>query len=334
MSYSWGDDARSTPTPASKGYDYASARKAYTDPTPKAKSSRKADRDEDEDADRSASYGSAKSAKAKAKAPVGRNVETDSTHPIVVATDVTGSMSAWPKIIFEKAPLLGKEVERYAPNYAISFAAFGDSRCDVYPLQVRDFAKGEALDEHIKALYPEGAGGDDPESHNVVAYYYNEHCKIEKAVKPIFILITDTYSHDDLAAYEIENCTGDTSSRLASSEIFAKLANKFSVYVVLKGAERRKYWADIFGEQRVVVMEEPRDVVEILIGIIAGEVGELKDFEMRSSKRHEDKPDRISRVMKSLKVEEGASPEGVDGEGKATASKRSKSCAMKSKKLV
>lgn len=323
--YSWGDDAR-TPDKSTAGYDYKSARDAYkaSEPviaSPSASRSRAAD------------Y---RSKIGKTPAPVGKELVTESTHPIVIAVDVTGSMSSWPSIIFEKLPLLGKEIERYAPNYAVSFTAFGDCHCDRYPLQVRDFDTGEKLDEHIKCLYPEGGGGDDPESHDLAAYYYVNHCKMEKAVKPIFFLITDTYSHDCLPSDAIRANTGDDTQgkSIDSLSVFKKLAEKFNVYVILRGHGARSYWSKIFGEQKVITIEEPRDIVEIVIGMIAAEVGELKDFEMRSSKRHADKPDRVDRVMRSVKVD-GASVSLDDSSaGKAKSKKSKKSESMKSKKLV
>jgi len=248
-------------------------------------------------------------------------------------------MASWPSIIFEKLPLLGKEVERYAPNYAISFTAFGDCYCDRYPLQVRDFDTGDKLDEHIKALYPEGGGGDDAESHYLAAYYYIHHCKMEKAVKPIFFFITDTYSHDCLRSEAIKEYTGDDSQgkSISAESIYKTLSEKFNVYVILRGDHAKAFWSKIFGEQKVITIEEPRDIVEVLIGMIASEVGELKDFEMRSSKRHEDRPDRVDRVMRSIKMD-GASVsiDDIDAgkAGKAGSTKSKKDKSMKSKKLV
>lgn len=317
MSYSWGDDGygASSGGKASKGFDYASARGAYAKEEPK---------------ERVKDYRSKIGA---TPAPVGKDISTDSTHPIVIATDVTGSMSDRPGIIFEKCPLLGKEVERYAPDYSISFIAFGDAYCDSHPLQVRDFDKGEALDAHIKGLYPEGRGGDAPESHDIVAYYYLNHCKIEKATKPIFIYITDVNSHTNLKKEAIKKWIGDDAQEdLDSLDLLKKLGEKFSVYVILSGGEGYKgFWDEIYGAQKVKVMSEARDIVEFIIGIIAGELGEGKDFEMRSSKRHSDRPDRVDRVMKSLRLDDAeVDPET---EGKAKSSKSTKS-SMKSKKLV
>lgn len=330
MSYSWGDDSGESKSIGS-GYDYKSARKAYDSGTPMASRSVRSSGDMGSSLESKRSY---KSRIGKTEAPVGKDVVTASTHPIVVCCDVTGSMSSWPSIIFEKLPLLGKEVEHYAPDYAISFTAFGDCYCDGYPLQVRDFDVGEALDAHISALYPEGGGGDTPESPDLVAYYYNNHCKMDKAIKPFFFIITDAPSHDELSFSAIKTYTGDKaqSDYLDSKAIFKELEKKFNVFVLLKNGESYSYWSKIFSEQKIKEVEEPRDIVELIIACIASEMGEIKDFEMRSSKRHADKPDRVSRVMKSVKIEEEVKPEDV-GKASKTKTSTSKTASKKSEKL-
>ncbi len=325
--YGWSsDDGRaSTGMDSDRGYDYGSARKAYADDaaSPSARRSASA---------RAKSY---KSRIGRTEAPVGKDIQTDSTHPIVVCTDVTGSMRETPGIMFEKLPLLGKEVERYAPAYATSFVAFGDVD-DSYPLQVRDFASGEALDEHIAALYPEGQGGDDPEDPELVAYYLLNHCKMPNAVKPVCFFITDATCHRQVQPEDVKNFTGDTvQSALDSASLFKQLAKKFSVYVILRnyspGSSTVEFWSDMVGAQRVKPLEEPRDIVELLIGLYAAELGELKDFELRSSRRHSDKPDRVSRVIKS--VHSGGLATGASG-SKAKPAGTKRSTSIRSKKLT
>lgn len=342
MSYSWGDDSGdSTIKSKSKsGYDYGSARKAYGSSSSKEgssseRSSLKSKSERTRSSTASARRSAYKSRRGRTPPPVGKNLKTTSTHPIVVAVDVTGSMARWPAILFEKLALLGDEVKRYAPKYKISFTAFGDVYCDSYPLQVRDFASGKKLDEHVLALYPEGEGGDAPESHDMVAYFYLNHCNIDKAIKPIFIFITDVCSHRSLEASAIKRYTGDKAqSSLDSVELLKKLGEKFSVYVLLKCLEDAAFWRKIYGAQKVKPIEEPRDVVELIIGLVAAELGELKDFEMRSSRRHADKPDRVKRVMKSVKSGTEKTDAKSDGKAKKTAKKKTSKKSMKSKKLV
>lgn len=342
MSYSWDDDSGSVSGGMDKGgHDFKSAKKAYESSSD----------DSDHFGGKSssgASSGMGGSARAsayrsrvgKTEAPIGKNIQSESTHPFIIMTDVTGSMNKWPGIIFEKLPLLGDEVGRYAPDYEISMAAIGDGRCDEYPLQVRDFASGKSLDEHIGMLYPEGKGGPAPESYGLGAYYYLNHCTINKAVKPIFIMILDSVPHEKVLKSEIKKWTGDTvQSDLSAKTLIQQLMEKFIFYVVFAkniGSEKN-YWENLIGPQQVVVMTEPRDVVEILIGIIAAELGETEDHELRSSARHSDRPDRVSRIKESLSgVREKSKSMSVDGDdtGKSKSTKKESKKSKKSKKLV
>lgn len=350
MGYSWGEDTGSSGGSGAKsgrGFDYESARRSYEKTgggssgarsSGSGGSSAKSRKDEEDRRDHDFS-----SAKGKTPSPIKRAelaVKTDSTHPGVICSDDTGSFIEEVQVILEKAPLLGAEVERYMPAYALCFALIGDTTTDIVPLQVRDFDKGSALDGHIKSLFPEGKGGDAEESYDLAAYYFTHHCEMPNAViKPLFIWILDETTRDKLKASDIRRYIGDDAqSNLDSRDVLRKLAEKFTVYVIFKGSgSARSFWADIYGKQSIIDMEDPRDIVELIIGIYAGEAGKFEDFEKRSSKRHGDRPDRVSRVMKSTRSVKEKSKAADDGKGvKAeTASKKSTSGkSLKSKKLV
>ena len=46
---------------------------------------------------------------------------TDALYPIVVGIDTTGSMEEWPRVFFEKLPLLYKQAVVYFPECELSF---------------------------------------------------------------------------------------------------------------------------------------------------------------------------------------------------------------------
>lgn len=340
MGYGWGDDTRATySVPSSSDDDYADARKAYEKPSApiKKKSSSSVS------GGRSTPRSTLKTTyvcKGKTEAPVGKDIQTDSLYPIVVAPDHTGSMGDWIDIILEKLPLLGTETGRYVPEYDMSAAAIGD-RSDQYCLQVRDFASGEELVDHFAYIYPERKGGPNPESYGLLAYYYLNHCKIDKAVKPLFIMILDSVPHEEVLRSEIKEWTGDVvQNNLNAEELISQLADTWNLYVVYadrhgSGGEAA-YWERLIGKQSVIVMSEPRDVVEIIIGIIAAEFGKVEDHEMRSSARHSDRPDRLSRLDESLRsIREKSASMSADGDalGKSKLSGESGK-GMTSKKLV
>jgi len=331
MGYGWDSDDKPVETPSSGGADYASARRAYTEPEKPRSAVRSTPRSETTGEERVKSY---KSRVGRTPAPVGLTLTSPSPTPCVVACDVTGSMSSWPGLIFEKLALFGTELKRYMPDYEVSFCAFGDAQeGDSYPLQVRPFKSGEPLDAELAELYPEGGGGDAPETHGLVAYYYLHHCEIDKAVKPIFMLITDVNFHPSVTIDEVKAQTGDViQSRLDATEMIKKLAKKFNLYIVCRNGSEHGFWAKLLDEQHVVDVNDPRDIVEILIGICAAEAGAMGDFEHRSGVRHSDRPDRVSRVTESLKRVKASSEAATSDE--AVGAGTGEKSGLRSKKLV
>lgn len=292
--YSWGDDTGTSGGDgfhSSFGATFESARAAYKEPkkAPPPKEEKKRPR-----------YSGGKT-----PSPVGKNLFTQSSHPLVVGLDLTGSMKEKPGIILEKLALLGNEAKRYAPDYAISFIGIGDAHeHDEYPLQARDFKSGSALDRELAQIYPEGEGGRYPEGYGLIAYYCIHHCEMPCAERPVMVLILDAISHRYVEPFEVKEHTGDDiESHLKTSDLFAELQKKFSLYIILfdgKNSNAHNHWKKVVNPQRIILAKEPRDIVEMIIGIYASEMEQMEDFMSSMSARHDDKPDRVDRVTDSL----------------------------------
>ena len=93
--------------------------------------------------------------------PKGKELSTASENPIVIAVDGTGSMATWPGEIFDRLPLLYQTLSKYKPDVELTFSVIGDANSDVWPVQIPHFGQGPTLDDYLKALQPEGGGGDD-----------------------------------------------------------------------------------------------------------------------------------------------------------------------------
>lgn len=292
MSYSWGSDD-STPRDSGAGYSYSSARGAY-DPGPAGSGSSK-------------SSGRSYARKsAVEKYPLDKKITTQSPTPLVVAVDVTGSMADWPQLIFEKLPLLYNEVKRYMPEVEISFAAVGDAYCDNYPIQIQDFGKDKDLDAKINALYPEGGGGGtSQESYELTALFYNKNCEMPKAKKPIFIFAGDEGFYKNLDASTIEKYLGGSEAKSTTGkQIMEELASKYDTYLLHKEYEGSDdaivaQWKGAIGNQRVLKLDDPRRIVDCIIGIVAAAAGNFVDFSKRLSTRQTD--DQVKSVMGTLR---------------------------------
>ena len=250
--------------------------------------------------------------------PVNKVLHTEALFPVVIAVDVTGSMKKWPGIIFEKLCVLYNEAlltlpEELKESFEISFAAIGDAYTDSHPLQITDFDKETALDENIKKLFPEGRGGGQTrETYELAAYYYAKHCEMPRALsttKPIFIFIGDEGYYSRVKKEHIKRYIGDeVGEDLPSEQIFGQLAELFTVYILrikypspievnIEG-RIQKDWQRALGPEKAIIMEHPERIVDLILGLIAGHVGEFNAFAERISVRQT--PEQVQQVLETL----------------------------------
>lgn len=273
-----------------KGHDFKSARKAY-----------------DNYAGRS--YADAVSAHKTNADLLPDFVTTESESPLIILSDVTGSMDEWPAVMFSKLPYLDIEGRQYlGPTMEICFGAVGDAHSDKYPLQIRPFSKGLDLKEQLTKLVIEGnGGGQTMESYELAALYAARNIRTPKATRqPIVIFIGDeqTYSSIDPSlaqryARVIQN------QKISDADVFKELMEKNSVYLVHKRYQDsshetkiKQHWVSLLGEDRIADLDDPQRVVDVIFGILAKEVNRIDYFHKEIEGRQ--LPDQVKTVYKSL----------------------------------
>lgn len=227
--------------------------------------------------------------------PRGKTISSKSQNPIVVGVDVTGSMSTWPAEIFDRLPLVYQTLSQYREGLEISFSAIGDAYADDYPLQVNDFGKGLKLEEHIKALYPEGGGGGSgEESYDLWGYFMLEHCKVPEAIdKPFLFLFGDEGFYDQVHPKQVQQYIGDTIERSDTHHLFRKLAEKYDFYLLHKpyGGWNKsdeyivKQWAGAIGQEHIKVLPSQERAVDVMMGIVAKKWNQYSNFQENLSAR-------------------------------------------------
>ncbi|MHA1148854.1 MAG: hypothetical protein ACTSR8_11510 [Promethearchaeota archaeon] len=247
--------------------------------------------------------------------PVDKVLLTKAKFPLVVAVDVTGSMRTLPALFFEKLCILYNEVLFFLPeelkdSFEISFAAIGDAYTDQAPIQITDFAKGFELDKNIKTLYPEGGGGGQArETYELIAYYYLKRCEIPEALKtvrPMLIIIGDEGYYSKVNRSHIKTYIGDPPrTDLISYEVFEELRKKFDVYILrieYSNSDEEKainqLWVETLGKERVIMMRDPRRVVDTILGLIAANVDTFDQFKERIEIRQT--PEQVKEVYSTL----------------------------------
>lgn len=297
--YSWGD-ADTGSWRGDKSYSYDSARKPYLD---------KLKDDSDDKGGRT--YVNRISPDMKLVNPMGKEISSDSENVIIMGIDVTGSMSSWPKEIFDRLPLFYQTLSQYRPDVEFAFCAIGDATCDEFPLQINTFKKELELEEAVNALYPEGGGGGQTtESYELFGYYMLEHCKLPKATSPFLFIYGDEKAYDKVDSNQVKNYIGDTLQGEVSSEsIWKGLSQKFNLFFMKKdyhgwssssGDDIANYWYNALGKQRVIDLPSSERAVDVAMGIVSRAWGKYGDFKDNMYARHDSKT--IGKVEHSIRL--------------------------------
>lgn len=243
------------------------------------------------------------------------SLSTDSSTPLVILCDVTGSMGEWPATIFSKLPYLELEGQEYlGKNMEICFGAVGDAYSDEYPLQARPFTKGLDLKDKLKELIIEsGGGGQLSETYELAALYFARNVRMPKAINPICIFIGDEAPYDfaDEARAKKFAYTNLQKGKLSTREIFNELKRKYAVYLIRKpyhsssgdamsSDDKQIYrkWLDLLDEDHIAILPEAARVVDVIFGILAKETGRIGYF--REELEDRQKPEQVKTVYKSL----------------------------------
>jgi hypothetical protein len=239
--------------------------------------------------------------------PVRKILESQSANPIIVGIDCTGSMSTWPAEIFDRLPLFCQTLAKYRPDVEVSFSVIGDAHSDNFPLQIAQFGRGPALDEVLKAFYPEGGGGGQGmESYELWAYFMDRQVKCPNAERPFLIFMGDESFYPTLDVEQIKAFTGlEAAEAVAAGGIWASLKKKFAVYLLHKPygdeAEDAKIlaqWVAALGAERIIQVPAKERVVDVALGLIARAWSHFEDFLDNMAARQDQ--DTIAKVVDVL----------------------------------
>ncbi len=227
-------------------------------------------------------------------APVGKEISTDSPTPLVVAVDVSGSMSHWPSVIFEKLPVLYSEAKLHLPDVEISFCAIGEPSCHM--LQVCDFRAGKDLEEGINAIHPCG----QDEYFEVTLDYYANHCSMPKAKKGLFVVCGNEPFRPEIEPAHLERYCGDKGrQKTRTVDVIKELQKKFDLYMLyVPTIDGIDAWEGSFGKQMVFKMEDPRRIIDCIIGLCAIYADDYAAFEKRLAIRQT--PEQVKQVLGTL----------------------------------
>ncbi|MCJ7623677.1 MAG: zinc ribbon domain-containing protein [Anaerolineaceae bacterium] len=249
-------------------------------------------------------------------------VSSESKNPLIIAIDVTGSMSSWPFEIFDRLPLLYNTLSQYRDDLEICFAAIGDAKVDRWPLQVTTFATGFDLEQLLGGLYGEGGGGDAAESYGLFAHWVNTHVKIPKLDEPPFLIVFgDAPMHKDIGKAQISHYLGDKMSQdVDALNTWQQVSQNWNTWFLRrptgkKGDRVDRQWGKAIGEQKIFHIEDEQRAVDYTMGLIARAWGYFGDFQENMRARQSDeKVNHVSQLVEMVCPRCGA-PIPVDESG-------------------
>jgi hypothetical protein len=221
-----------------------------------------------------------------------RESRDSDAHPesnaIIVALDVTGSMSSVIKQIHGKLPtLMGMLIRKnYISDPQIMFIGVGDATCDEVPLQVGQFESGVEMEGDISKLYLEGGGGgQDTESYELAAYVATKmtsiDCLEKRGKRGYFFFIGDECPYPRVKAHELRDVIGQGAEvDVPTDKFFKELQEKYCTFFILpesasNGQSKaiKHCWENLLGSEHVLLLREADAVSELIatqIGLCEG----------------------------------------------------------------
>lgn len=217
------------------------------------------------------------------------NPEHPNSVPIAAIFDATGSMGSVPRVTQKKlAELFGLLLRKgYVEDPQIMIGAYGDAYCDYVPLQISQFESDNRIDENLDYLYLEGGGGgNNGETQSLAWYYLAYHTATdawEKRGKKGYAFFVADERVLDLEPSHVKDHIGDDQplGALDAQSLAHAMLEKWDVFILLinnmsakvQGSE--KFYKNLFGEQHVLVVEDPDSITETIamtIGVMEGTV--------------------------------------------------------------
>ncbi|MBT3239971.1 MAG: hypothetical protein HON98_04265 [Chloroflexi bacterium] len=236
-----------------------------------------------------------------------KRIKSKSKNPLIIAVDVTGSMSTWPGEIFDRLPLLFNTLSQYREDLEICFVAIGDAKVDRWPLQVTTFASGFDLEQQLGSLYGEGGGGDAPESYGLFAHWVNTHVEIaDTDEKPFLIVFGDIDMHEEEPHQFVTQILGDKSSKSVESiKAWNKVSDNWNTWFLRRpngkiGDKVDKMWGKAIGEQKIFHIQDEQRAVDYAMGLIARAWGHFSDFQSNMLARQNQK--KVDMVIKPIEM--------------------------------
>lgn len=231
--------------------------------------------------------------------------EHPNTTPVIIAFDVTGSMSSVPREIVKQLLTIIEELAKAkVPDPQVLIAAIGDAYSDTLPLQIGQFESDNRIDEQINSIVLEGGGGGgNHESYELAAYFFANYVHMDayelRQQKGLLFFIGDERLYREVNPTQVSKLIGeDLAQAVYTTDVFADLREKFDVFFLMsehggytrqttvdKGdeydqydAERAIKWGEVVTDpENIMIMKDASTLAERIANTVVSRRGELSE---------------------------------------------------------
>ena len=220
------------------------------------------------------------------------SADNPNSTPVIVALDVTGSMSAVLDVMARTGlSTLAEEIYDRKPvtDPHIMMMGVGDVECDHAPLQITQFEADIRIAEQLAQIYLEkGGGGNDHESYILPWYFAAKHTKIDsfskRGKKGILFTVGDECPTPYLTADAIEEFLGERPQfdQITAEQLLTMVSRQWEVFHLI--VEETSFcrtnhdevvgqWTNLLG-QRAIKLSDHTKMGEVIIStlqVLAGE---------------------------------------------------------------
>ena len=161
--------------------------------------------------------------------------EHPSTIPVIIAVDVTGSMTTAGMEVASKIGIIVQSLFDKYDDIQICCMGIGDLAYDDAPIQIGQFESDIRIAEQLDKIYFErGGGGNGFESYTAAWYYGLRHCDLDcwkRGKKGIIITTGDEPLNPYLPKNQLSYVSGDgIEADIETDRLYEEASQKFDIY--------------------------------------------------------------------------------------------------------
>ena len=222
--------------------------------------------------------------------PPPRTYQVPGRNLLIVAVDMTGSMSAWLEEILKRLSTLYMASTTFlGDDLDMMVLGFGDpARCSPDGLLIPGVSRGPLLEDHLRQIlqFPQVGGGNRRENAEMALLAVDRLVQAPNVRNGFVFVITDEMAYDQIDPKVAENCGIPNASMEPFEDLVQRVSRKYHLFTVF--ADTRAYqdehvkvfrpWWENLLPNRVIPLDDRRRINDVILGAIAHTVHQYDVF--------------------------------------------------------